>query len=704
MRQATQRYQYKVYPTKRNIIMITTELVIHISISSWMILIIYSMNDSYYKPFADCKMFGITPRLSRTRCPQCFNWNSNNMVSITSYNVIYSRGGGRSNEDAYDSESYDEYDDAEDGDDDDDDENNNDDDEVDEDSLKRQIPDRTNVEVEEDSDVDDEDVEDDEVELTDNTKKYSEDDVEMDDDNIRSRDDYSNKNEVFGLESNEYDENEDITRSYSSYNRSQDTSSQDGATVMEGIVHLTYSTIESFSRLLGNVFRGETNDETVDDILRKLNRIWHGAFDSNPNNEKMIQIEQKQLAQNMQQNDDDVNEDNNSVLEKVTTATTKSNANSNVNNDDVSNFGISLAKSYNVMATRNDLENDSTDIIPILGGSFYDALKYARSKARLLVILIPAASPNNKYKADYDAITSFLSMEVATVAEGKAIKSKKNTKSSTNDAAQQVGIPQQKSFILWSAKAGSTEALTAIKRMNGIQTKNPKTNKERPILAVMYPAGQIDKVYPKLLSQHHCSPPPSSINMAGWLNSIRKRCLIQYTTMHTEIVEFELYKQRQQGYVGSIQADRQRQIREAHEEKERIKRDQIQQEYKEKIIQRRIELKQSLPLEPSLDETLSIVTIALRFADGRITTTPRRFISNSSLLSDIFNWIDVEYEIEREMIELLYTTKGQVKSFKWDDIDNIHKTLSDIGFTKMVALRVVVIATKEQKDTVTSTK
>jgi hypothetical protein len=45
----------------------------------------------------------------------------------------------------------------------------------------------------------------------------------------------------------------------------------------------------------------------------------------------------------------------------------------------------------------------------------------------------------------------------------------------------------------------------------------------------------------------------------------------QYTAMNNELIEYELYKQRQQGYVGSIQSDRQRQIRQQQEEKERIR-------------------------------------------------------------------------------------------------------------------------------------
>jgi hypothetical protein len=110
------------------------------------------------------------------------------------------------------------------------------------------------------------------------------------------------------------------------------------------------------------------------------------------------------------------------------------------------------------------------------------------------ISLMPTASSNYKKQADYDVITSFLNKEIANVAERKAINSKKKLlkqKQSTNKVKQQIGLPLQKSYILWSAKAGSAEALTAMKQMKGIQIKYQNICKNRPIVAVIYPSESV---------------------------------------------------------------------------------------------------------------------------------------------------------------------------------------------------------------------
>jgi hypothetical protein len=552
----------------------------------------------------------------------------------------------------------------------------------------------TDNEIEEDEDddneIEEEDDDDDRADIKDSSPEEVEDDESDDDDEIQhSMNAITARDHLANVQRSIPNENSNLNNS-----------------VMDEIVQLTYSTMESFSRLIGNVFRGESsenNEEFMDVIYKKLNRIWHGTFytindhENNRNGvEKMIQIDEKQLKKptstiiQTQGHDDD-----HPPIERI------DDTRNHLNN--VHDFGTVLLDSYHATATRHDLENNFS---PIMGGTFSDALNEARSKARLLVLLIPSASSTKNDKADYDAISSFLSKEVAIVAEGKAIKSKTKTKSSA-DAAQQAGLPEQKAFLLWSTKHDSTEATSALKRIKGIQMKNPNTGKKRPILAVIYPAGQINQVYPKLIAQHHCSPPPSATNMAGWLNTIRQRCYVRYNVMQTEIIELELYKQRQKGYVGSIVSDQRKQIQQAREEQERVERHRIEQEDKARILQRRNELKKSLGAEPMDDEndTTSepIVTIALRITDSRISSgtthraSKRRFYA-STLLSDVFNWIDVEYEIEREQIELFYTSKGQVTSYQWDDNDNddvrkhpdTKRSLSDLGFKKMVALRVVL--------------
>lgn len=130
-----------------------------------------------------------------------------------------------------------------------------------------------------------------------------------------------------------------------------------------------------------------------------------------------------------------------------------------------SDFGSYLSQAYGVVDGREDAEKS-----PILGGSLNDALKIARSSAKLLVVLIPSVAPNkSKQKTDGKAITSFLSAEVAKVANKKARKKGETA-----------------SFVLWSAKAGSSEATQAMKRLKAKPTSSK--GEKRPILSVVYPA------------------------------------------------------------------------------------------------------------------------------------------------------------------------------------------------------------------------
>jgi hypothetical protein len=129
-----------------------------------------------------------------------------------------------------------------------------------------------------------------------------------------------------------------------------------------------------------------------------------------------------------------------------------------------SDLGGYLAKAYGVSDGRQDPKET-----PVLGGSLTDALKIARSSAKLLVVLIPSNAPNKAKKNDVQAITSFLSAEVAKVAKKKARKK-----------------GESGSYIYWSAKAGSSEASQAMKRLK-VKATSSKGDK-RPILLVAYAA------------------------------------------------------------------------------------------------------------------------------------------------------------------------------------------------------------------------
>ena len=86
-----------------------------------------------------------------------------------------------------------------------------------------------------------------------------------------------------------------------------------------------------------------------------------------------------------------------------------------------------------------------------------------------------------------------------------------------------------------------------------------------------------------------------------------------------------------------------------------------------------------------------VTTIALRFPDGRTGT--RRFALETTSLADIFNWVDAEFEMERETITLV-TLNGQ-HSFEWSDDGGEHDEdhglprLQEAGLGKMVGFRVL---------------
>jgi hypothetical protein len=332
-----------------------------------------------------------------------------------------------------------------------------------------------------------------------------------------------------------------------------------------------------------------------------------------------------------------------------------------------SDFGTFLSKSYDVEATRED------DTSPILGGSINDALNIARSQSRLLVVFIPSSRPGRgkKNADDKKAIESFLSAEVATMAEKRARRKEEGG-----------------SFLLWGATAGSPEAVVAMKRLKAQQANNK--GQKQPVLIVAYPAQAVDgrgqpQIVPKLLAQHHCSPPPSSETMATWLNALRKRHAKQYASMQLQSREAQYFKDRNEGYKESLKSDKEREEREAREEAERIAKEKAEKERQETIKKRREELRDLLTDEPGNDAA-DTKTISLRLADGRFGK--RRFAADAEL-ADVFNWLDVTFEIERESVQL--TTMNGKSSFSWEGGDS---TLAEAGLGRMAGLRVI-----EKKET-----
>ena len=333
----------------------------------------------------------------------------------------------------------------------------------------------------------------------------------------------------------------------------------------------------------------------------------------------------------------------------------------------VSDFGEYLADAYDVSDQRSGALSTS-----FIGGSLTDALGEARSKARLLVVFIPASKKKSSDTAT--ATKSLLSQEVSKTAE------KKSRKKSKEDTG---------SFLLWGAKADSSEAVTATKRL---KTKQPKKGDKKPVLAVVYAGATFDssgkpKMVPKLLAQHHCSPPPNPEKMAAWLNALRKRHAKQYNAMLHNLKEAQFYKERKEGYKSSVESDIIRQVKEKKDEEERLAKEEAEKERLAALEERRKELLENLPEEPPKEGSM---TIALRFSDGR--AGQRRFTPETDM-AEVFNWVDAVYKMERELVVL--TTMNGKLSFEWDGIEG--KTLQESGLGRMAGLRVMEKKVEEQE-------
>ena len=191
---------------------------------------------------------------------------------------------------------------------------------------------------------------------------------------------------------------------------------------------------------------------------------------------------------------------------------------------------------------------------------------------------------------------------------------------------------------------------------------------------------------PKVIAQHHCSPPPSSEPMASWLNSLRKRHGKQYLAMQTVLKELLYFKERKEGYQESKKSDKERQKREQKEAQRLLEEQQAEQERLEALEDRRKDLLKNLPQEATGKDAKKI---ALRFADGR---SAQRSFHPDQPLTDVFNWVDAMYELERETVIL--TTMNGKQTLVWGDHP---KTLMDAGVDKNTGFRVSSQEAKAQE-------
>jgi hypothetical protein len=167
--------------------------------------------------------------------------------------------------------------------------------------------------------------------------------------------------------------------------------------------------------------------------------------------------------------------------------------------------------------------------------------------------------------------------------------------------------------------------------------------------------------------------------MASWLDSLRKRHAKQYSAMQTDLKEAQYYQERQEGYSKSVKNDNERKQREKEEKAKRLAEEEAEKERQEAIVKRRQELQESLPEE---DKSKEAKKIALRFADGR---SGQRQFSPKQPISDLFNWVDAMYEIEREKVVL--TAMNGKQTFAWNEEENT-KSLKEAGLGKSTGFRV----------------
>jgi len=335
-------------------------------------------------------------------------------------------------------------------------------------------------------------------------------------------------------------------------------------------------------------------------------------------------------------------------------------------------LGLYLRKTYKVCSSASTLSTTNAASPLIRGGSLVEALTAARNEAKLLLIYIPAKKTNNDI--DSACVAALTSPEVADVAE--------NFKNG--------------SYLIWAARADSTETNRAIKRLN-IVTAAAKSYKggRRPILLVSYPSLGVPKksqqivITPKTLAQHHCNPPPSALSMSQWLKALRKRHSKEIAKMKHSLNEQQLYKERQEGYKKSVNSDIQRDIEEKNKKAEDDAKKERELQCLEEKRQRREKLLESLPEEPAAGEE-GAITIGLRFPDGK--AAQRRFSSTNDQMQSIFHWLEGQFDVDMVNVKLTSMTGGKTFTYDSDGDAKVGDVISSSA--KLVALR--VIPTKDE--------
>jgi len=367
--------------------------------------------------------------------------------------------------------------------------------------------------------------------------------------------------------------------------------------------------------------------------------------------------------------------------------------------------------------------------------SIDDALRLANANARLLICYIAKRNDANN-----DTVESNLtSKEMIKLANRDPLKRGKSKKNVSN----RLPGNEDKSYYIWMTD-NDYDIEYAMKRLKLKPPKPPpksaatkssssSSNESKipaPILSIICPTTSIDpstsklRVTPRILTQHHCRPPPSSpAAITAWANSVRERHIREYVKLRHIRTEMKLLKERTRGYQGSIRDDMARETKEKEIRAMEERKKENERLRSEMLDVRRAKLLANLMDEPSRDITDGVVTVALRFAittNDKANELPkqgelrRRFIASETRVNDVFDWIDAKFGYDRETL-VLSTMNGSKKFVYCDDDDAVvdvdddnddkdnddddvkgeekgkNITLIEAGFSKMMALRVTEI-------------
>jgi hypothetical protein len=280
---------------------------------------------------------------------------------------------------------------------------------------------------------------------------------------------------------------------------------------------------------------------------------------------------------------------------------------------------------------------DSVLSANIKSGPLPPTVKSARSSARLILLYIPSTS----------ATPTSLQAERSLAASVRSY-------AQSNPSAVVHGI----------RRSHATKLLSSLSPV-----KLP--SHPGPLLLVLTPPLSSRSTKAAVAAQHHCNPPPSVSDISSWVKVLKKRHGGHLKKIRLANQEEEFGRERERNY-------RDGRVKDEERKKLEIEAKERQEERQEFVEARREKLREGLADEPKNGpEDGDVVTVRVE-CSGR---DERRRFSRDATMSDIFDWIDVTFEVEREKVQLA----GGGKEFTYKDFNE--KSLKEIRAPKMWALK-----------------